>query len=60
MLTRSHNGRGRQAEQPTDVPAKGWKDVLVRTKSEAKRDNVTLLAAGVAFYALLALASIHR
>jgi membrane protein len=47
--------RGRQAETPTDVPAKGWKDVLARTFAEAKQDNVSLLAAGVAFFALLAL-----
>jgi membrane protein len=37
------------------MPKRGWKDVLVRTKAEAKEDNVALLAAGVAFYALLAL-----
>ena len=55
MRTRHQDDRGRHAEQPTDVPAKGWKDVLARTRAEAKQDNVTLLAAGVAFYALLAL-----
>lgn len=47
--------RGRIADTPTQVTAKGWKDVLVRVKAEAKDDHVTLLAAGVAFYALLAL-----
>jgi membrane protein len=49
------DGRGRQAQQPTHIPARGWKDVLVRTWAESKEDNVSLLAAGVAFYALLAL-----
>jgi membrane protein len=49
------DGRGRQAAQPTGIPPRGWKDVLVRTWAEAKEDNVSLLAAGVAFYALLAL-----
>jgi membrane protein len=24
-------GRGRSATSPTEIPAKGWKDVLVRT-----------------------------
>jgi membrane protein len=48
-------GRGRDAEAPTDVPARGWKDVLLRVKSESKRDHVMLLAAGVAFFGLLAL-----
>jgi membrane protein len=47
--------RGRGAEKPTEVPPRGWKDVLVRVKGELKADGVSLLAAGVAFYALLAL-----
>ena len=47
--------RGRTAERPTEVPAAGWKDVLARVKVEAKDDNVTLLAGGVAFFGLLAL-----
>ena len=46
---------GRQAERPQAIPARGWKQVLRRTKDEAKRDNLALLAAGVAFYALLSL-----
>jgi membrane protein len=47
--------RGRHAESPKEIPARGWKDVLVRTYVEMKKDNASLLAAGVAFYALLAL-----
>lgn len=46
--------RGRLAEKPTDIPPRGWKDVLIRTKAETKQDRVNLLSAGVAFYALLA------
>jgi membrane protein len=46
---------GRHAQAPTEIPKRGWKDVLVRTRLEMKDDNVPLLAAGVAFYALLAL-----
>jgi membrane protein len=37
------------------VGSQGWKDVLTRTLAEVKRNRATLLAAGVAFYALLAL-----
>ena len=37
------------------MPGSGWKDVLVRTWRESTRDNVGLVAAGVAFYAFLAL-----
>ncbi len=47
--------RSRDARQPTEIPSKGWKDVLARTRVEVKRDNATLLSAGVAFYSLLAL-----
>ena len=46
--------RGREADAPTEIPRRGWKDVAARTAVETKADNVPLLAAGVAFYALLA------
>lgn len=45
---------GGDAHKVTDVPAKGWKQILLRVKDESKRDNVPLLGAGVAFFALLA------
>jgi membrane protein len=48
-------GHGRQAERPQDIPAKGWMDIAKRTAKEVKADQVPLLAAGVAFYALLSL-----
>jgi membrane protein len=48
-------GRGRQADQPQQIPARGWKDIAKRVKDEVKQDQVTLLSAGVAFYALLSL-----
>jgi len=47
--------RGRGAESPREVPPRGWKDVVVRVMRQVKSDNVPLLAAGVAFFALLAL-----
>lgn len=47
--------RGRGAEAPREVPLRGWKDVAVRVKAQMKKDDVPLLAAGVAFFALLAL-----
>ncbi|WP_247229073.1 YihY/virulence factor BrkB family protein [Yoonia sp. F2084L] len=47
--------RGRQADSPTDIPAKGWKDIAFRLKDEISEDRVGLIAAGVAFYGLLAL-----
>jgi membrane protein len=46
---------GREAERPSEIPPRGWFAVLKRVKAEVKEDNVTLLAAGVAFYAMLAI-----
>lgn len=48
-------GRGRRADTPKEIPAKGWKDIAKRVVAEVKADNVPLLSAGVAFYALLSL-----
>jgi membrane protein len=52
--TRSQQ-RGRRAGRPGEIPRKGWKDILLRVKEEQKKDNLSIVAAGVAFYALLAL-----
>ncbi len=48
-------GRGREAEAPHEIPAKGLKDVLFRVVAEVMEDRVTLIAAGVTYYLLLAL-----
>ena len=48
--------RGRQADAPSAIPKKGWKDIAVRVKDSLRDDQVSLLAAGVAFFTLLALA----
>lgn len=49
------DGRGREAQTPTQVPPKGWLDVGKRTLKEVSSDNVSLLAAGCAYFAMLAL-----
>ena len=46
---------GGDAQKPTDIPPKGWLQVLKRGFGEAKVDNVPLLAAGMAYYAFLAI-----
>jgi membrane protein len=51
----SDGRRGRDADTPRAIPARGWIDILARVRAEAKDDGVTLMSAGVAFYALLAL-----
>lgn len=47
--------RGRTAEGPSQIPAKGWRDVLRRVAVEAREDRISLLAAGVAFFLLLSM-----
>lgn len=47
--------RGRTADNPWTLPWRGWKDVLRRVIREVRRDRLDIIAAGVAFYALLAL-----
>jgi membrane protein len=46
---------GVDAEKPTEIPATGWWQVTRRAWSEAKADQVPLLAAGVAFFSFLSL-----
>jgi membrane protein len=47
-------GRGRNADKPTEVPKKGWLDILSRTKQQLGEDNLTIVSAGVAFYGFVA------
>ena len=46
---------GRTADSPLEIPARGWKQVATRTWKQSSEDNIALVAAGVAFYAFLAL-----
>ncbi len=47
---------GRAADEPHQIPAAGWWDILKRLFADIGRDNVSLMAAGIAFYGLLSLA----
>jgi membrane protein len=49
------DGRGRQASGPSEIPKSGWRDILLRVKNEISNDHVSISAAGVAFYGLLAI-----
>jgi membrane protein len=51
----SKAGEGRGASSPAQIPAPGWKEIAVRTWKESSKDNVSLVAAGVAFYGFLAM-----
>lgn len=44
---------GHDAHAPWHIPAKGWWQVLKRVWEESGRDNISLVSAGVAFYAFL-------
>jgi membrane protein len=47
--------RGRAAETPTEIPSKGWRDILWRTYEEMNKDRILAVAAGVTYFGLLAL-----
>lgn len=42
--------RGEAARKPREIPKRGWKEILLRTKNEIREDNLSVVAAGVAFY----------
>jgi membrane protein len=47
--------RGQFAETPSQIPARGWKDILLRVYHGISQDRILLVAAGVTFYSLLAI-----
>jgi membrane protein len=51
----AQRGRGRSATTPSEVPARGWKDILFRIWKNIGKDRIIIVAAGVTFYAVLAL-----
>jgi membrane protein len=48
-------GRGRDADAPSEIPARGWKDILWRIYQNIGEHRVIAIAAGVTFYVLLAI-----
>lgn len=46
---------GRSAKKPSGVPPRGWKDILLRVKSEVVADDISTQAAALAFYGMLAI-----
>ena len=51
----AQRGRGRKARAPPQIPWRGWKDIFVCTYYEILDDRLLALAAGIAFYSLVAL-----
>ena len=54
-IRRNQPGRGRDADSPWRIPLRGWRDILWRTWRGFNRDNISSVAGGVTFFALLAL-----
>lgn len=48
-----HHERGRNATEPEQIPARGWWDITMRVYQDLSRDNVSLIAGGLAMYSLL-------
>lgn len=49
------NAHGRFARSPGEIPARGWFDIAKRVSRQIAEDNIGIAAAGVAFYAFLAI-----
>lgn len=47
--------RGREADSPRDIPARGWKDVMWRSWSSLSDNNIFLASSGVSYAVLVAL-----
>ena len=47
-------GRGREAGEPADIPARGWRDIVWRVILSIPEDRVLATAGSVAFFTLLA------
>lgn len=58
MVSKNHSQKdnhGRMAKTPAEIPKRGWYDIFKRVTKEISTDNVSIIAAGVAFYAFLAI-----
>ncbi|MCP9626163.1 YihY/virulence factor BrkB family protein [Rhodopseudomonas palustris] len=50
-----HGDRGRTASAPSEIPARGWKDILLRVVQNFSAHRIMSLAAGMTYYSLLAI-----
>jgi membrane protein len=47
--------RGRTATTPSEIPARGWKDILLRVYANVSKHRIMALAAGMTYYSILAI-----
>jgi membrane protein len=55
LLIDEEEDRGRSATAPSEIPARGWKDILMRVYKNVSRHRVMALAAGMTYYSILAI-----
>jgi membrane protein len=53
--TEVDEAHGRHADWPSEIPRHGWWDILRRVFDDVSRTNISLVAAGLAFFAFLAI-----
>jgi membrane protein len=54
LATKGEN-RGRGARSPSEIPARGWKDILRRVYDDIGQHRILALAAGMTYYSILAI-----
>lgn len=54
-MNRKPDPYGRNSTRPYHIPLKGWWQVAQRVWTESSRDNLSVVAAGCAFFALFAI-----
>ena len=54
-MRRKPDPYGRDARRPYHIPLRGWWQVVQRVWTESGRDNLSVVAAGCAFFALFAI-----
>ncbi len=50
-----NDGRGRDASRPREIPRPGWRDIFWRVYQSMTDDHVSIVAAGCAFFGMLAI-----
>jgi membrane protein len=55
MYEPSSDAKGRSAATPRQIPKAGWRDILKRVYAESASKNLSIVAAGIAFFAMLAI-----
>ncbi len=54
-LATESGDHGRHATSPTEIPAKGWNDILLRVYGNIGNHRILALAAGMTYYSILAI-----